>query len=316
MMGVHETFPLDEHDKALIKGILIILTMIALMLALVAFSGCLGINSTDDAKKAALDAISPVVVMKGSTQYEKIMAEQNPPAPIPTTLIPIATTIPTPIPAPTIAAHTVDPYSQGERWEKQWFKNRGMRQTNPLFNESIRKPLDFGIVVYDHKFVNGYTWWSDIDGQYYKMFPKPGYKFLFVWVHEEVFGDSKTNIVLMPGFSAKSFVAQYKQALYYNDTSYDPVNTILEFDAKPDYYKISRTSALGYIRIYIGFKKGERGGWIAENQEDLYTGQGNAWDGYIVYQVPASATDHDTLVVGNFGGYGNAYWRFDIYDSI
>lgn len=299
-------------DTVCYCGAAAVLVMLAFILVSTIFSGCLGINSVDDAKKTVLDAVSPVVVLKGSTQYEKLMAEKNPPT-ILSTPSPVPTTH-TPVPTPTIAARTVNPYSPGERWEKQWYRHVAQHTPNPLFNATYTKPLDFGIVIYDHKFVNSYTWWSDKDGQYYKEMPTPGYKFLFVWVHEEVFGDPKMNVATMEGFNTDSFIAQYKQSLYYNDTNYNPVNCVLEFDTKPDYYRISRTSAFGYTRIYTGYKPGSGyGGWIAEQNVDLYTGQGNAWDGYIVYQVPAVATDHDTLLVGNFGAYGNAYWRFDIY---
>lgn len=297
-------------------GILIecFILLVGILILSIFFSGCLGINSVDDVKTAALDAISPVVVLNGSTQYAKMIAEKNSPAPLPTTIVPTFIPTPaTPLPTPTIAARTVNPSAQGERWEKQWYRTIIQKQPNPLFNSTATKPLDFGIVVYDHKFMNSYTWWSDSDGQYYKEVPMPGYKFLFVWVHEEVFGDSKMNIASMEGFNTDSFIVQYQQTLFRNDTTYNPVNRVLEFDTKPDYYRISRTSAFGYTRIYLGYKGNGYGGWIAEQNVDLYTGQGNSWDGYMIYQVPASATDHDTLVVGNFGGYGNAYWRFDIY---
>lgn len=272
-------------------------------------SGCLGIN-TDDAKRTALDVISPVVVIKGSTQYEKQFPANVTVSP---TVIPVAVvTTATPIPTPEIKAHYVEPFSNGERWKGQWFKSVTMRKTNPLSNVSPMKQLEFGILIYDHKYLNSYTWWSDVNGQYYKEIPTPGYKFLFVWVHEEVFKDPKTNIPLMPGFDPSAFIVQYKQNLYYNDTLYNPVNRILEFDTKGDYYQASRTSAFGYTRKYLG-RITNAGGWFAEKNLDLYTGRGNSWDGYLIYQVPVSANDSDTILVGNFGSYGNAYWRFDIY---
>lgn len=311
-MPVPELNQINKYDVFVVGCIVFLVIFLILS---VFFSGCLGISSVADVKTAALDVISPIVVLKGSTQYEKMVAEQNLPTPL-STPIPIPTTY-TPLPTPTIAARTIDPYVQGERWEKQWYRHVVQKQPNPLFNATYTKPLDFGVVIYDHKFMNSYTWWSDRDGQYYNETPKPGYKFLFIWVHEEIFGDPKTHVASMEGFNVDSFLAQYKQSLYYNDTSYNPVNRVLEFDTKPDYYRISRTSAFGYTRIYYGksvvYDSPGYGGWIAERDVDLYIGQGNSWDGYIVYQVPASATDHDTLLIGNFGAYGNAYWRFDIY---
>lgn len=305
-MPMHETFPLDKSDKLLIKCILALMVIITI-LAFIVCSGCLGINSVDDAKVAALDAISPVVVLKGSAQYEKQYPTETP-TPLPTTK-PIPAFV-TPTPMPTVAAKQVDIYATGERWEKQYYRHITMQKTNQL--STIKKPLDFGIVIYDHKWANSYTWWSDVNGQYYRELPRPGYKFLFVWVHEEVFGDPKTNIPVMPAYGLESFIVQNQQNLYYNDTGYYPVNLILEFDSKPDYYGISRTAPFGFTRIFIG-RTSKYGGWIAEKNLDVYIGQGNAHDGYIVYQVPTYATDSNTFLVGNFGTNGNAYWRFDIY---
>jgi len=265
--------------------------------------------TADGAKTAALDAISPVVVLKGSSQYARMYPDLV--TITPTTPTPIPTKA-TPVPTPSIAARQIDPYAQGERWEKQWYKHTAMTVVNPFAETILKKPLEFGVVTYDHKFLNSYTWWSDQDGQYYREIPHPGYKFLFVWVHEEVFGDPKTHIPNIPGFNMDAFSAQVGKTLYHNDTTYNPVNRILDFDTKADYYKFSRTSTFGYTRIFLGYMTGY-GGWIAQENYDIYTGQGNAWDGYIVYQVPAYATDNDTLLVGNFGAYGNAFWRFNIY---
>jgi hypothetical protein len=275
-------------------------------------SGCLGIN-TDNIKTQALDTISPIVVLKGSTQYEKMYPSVTTTVP---TIVPIAVATIPPVPTSPIKARQIDMYANGERWEKQWFKHVDMVKPNPLSDASPSKPREFGIVVYDHKYLSSYTWWSDANGQYFKEIPKPGYKFLFVWVHEEIFGNAKTNIHSMPSIDESAFMVQVmnqgKSTLHYNDTTYYPVNTILEFDTKADYYGISRTAAFGYIRKFIGMNS-KYGGWIAEKQDSLYIGKGNSLDGYIVYQVPSYATDSDTFLVGNFGTQGNAYWRFDIY---
>lgn len=272
-------------------------------------SGCLGVD-TGSIKTQALDAISPVVVLKGSSQYAKMYPPTNVATTIPTPTPTVA--VPTPTATPAIKAKYVDAYTQGERWEDQWYRSITFRKPHPGSDASPLKPLDVGVVVYDHKYLDSYTWWSDANGQYYKEYPNPGMKFLFIFVHEEVFGDPKTHIPIMPGFNTDAFVVQCKDTIYHNDTVYEPVNRILEFDQKPDYYRMSRVAAFGYVRKYIGLNS-RYGGWYAERQFDLYIGSGNAWDGYIVYQVPSYASDLDTLLVGNFGAYGNAYWRFNIY---
>ena len=298
-----------KKDMVLVRLTLgTVLILLILLDGMLLSSGCLGVD-TGNLKTQALDAISPIVVLKGSAQYERQYPSTTTAIP---TQKPIAVPTVPPVPTSSIKAKQVDIYAQGERWQNQWYHSVSYRKPNPLSDASPKKPIDVGIVVYDHKFLNSYTWWSDVNGQYYKELPRPGYKFLFVWVHEELFGDPKTNIPLIAGLDERCFVVQYKDTFYYNDTTYNPVNHILEYDTKPDYYRISRTSAFAYTRKFIGTNY-KYGGWIAEHQMDLYIGQGNSWDGYIIYQVPTPATDSDTILVGNFGSYGNAFWRFDIY---
>lgn len=299
-------------DDYAFASMLMIIGIVVVITSMILSSGCLGIN-TGDLKTKALDAISPVVVLKGSAQYERMYPSVTTAVPTP---IPFAVTTIPPAPTTAIKAKQIDMYANGERWQKQWFRHVTMRRIVQGNDLSPMKPLEFGVVVYDHKFLSSYTWWSDANGQYYREVPAPGYKYLIVFVHEEVFGDPKFNIPNMPILDAADFVVQNKQNFYYNDTTYNPVDRILEFDTKGDYYGISRVGAFGYTRIFVGqstLYNTQFGGWIAEQKTDVYTGLGNAVDGYIVYQVPSYATDSDTFLVGNFGTQGNAYWRFDIY---
>jgi hypothetical protein len=298
----------SDNKKGNAIKISIALIILIILDAFLLSCGCIGIN-TDTLKTKALDIVSPVVVLEGSTQYERLYPSVTTAI---STATPTAIRTPTPIPTPGIKAKQVDAYATGERWEKQWYKHIEMKRPNQFSDASPKKPLEYGIVVYDHKFMSSYTWWSDANGQYYKEIPKQGYKFLFVWIHEEVFGDPKINIHNMYGFDERCFVVQRNDIFYYNDTTYNPVNRILEFDNKGDLYGISRTSAFGYQRTYVGMSS-RYGGWIAEDKSDIYIGNGNAWDGYVIYQVPESSTDSDVLIVGNFKEQENAYWRFDIY---
>jgi hypothetical protein len=37
-------------------------------------------------------------------------------------------------------------------------------------------------------------------------------------------------------------------------------------------------------------------------------GASNAWDGYIIYQVPKTASEKDLLVSASFDSFGSAWW--------
>jgi hypothetical protein len=234
-----------------------------------------------------------------------ILATPTPtPTPIPT---PTATPTPTPkqppVSLPTIKQQPVDPLIHGERSEGQWFK-----WYRP--DVSGTKDLDAGVIAYQHAWLDNYTWYNPSLGQYFKQEPTKGNRYFVVWVHEELFGTNSTNDPGMYPFYDDAFRLQVKGNLIEADTVHNPVCRILELDHKYDYYNTITAPPFGWYIKQIGYSP-ETGGYAAIPIGEIRMGQGNAADGYILFEVPKNTMTEDVILLGNFARFGSAYWRFD-----
>lgn len=289
-------------------SMLIIFGILAIVVLFTLVSGCV---DTDSAKTAALDAISPVVVLKGSTQYEKMYPEKaanDTPIPTATVIVEESTVIPTAKPTvtvlPTRSVYNVNPYSGGERWEGQWYRWDWL-------NVSGLQDAKRGIVVYNHIYMDSFTYWDDAWGNYYKVYPQNGYRFLAVFVHEEDFSEDNSG---WWGYTNSSFSLQYDYKLHKQYTGFNFVYRIKELEETyGDYYNKEWIHPFGLERVFGGLADAKTGGYHLEPKYSLWSGACNSWDGYLLYEIPKSATDSDIRIVGNFASK-NVNWRFDADD--
>jgi hypothetical protein len=195
----------------------------------------------------------------------------------------------------------VDPFAQGERSEGQWFK--WDRQDVLGF-----KDLSMGIIEYRHVWLDRYTWYNPAMAQYYINTPAPGNRFLAVFVNEEMFGSNQSMDPRMWGFDETAFRAQIGDQVYAPDTQHDPVDRIKEFDNLQVYHKTVTPGPFSYEIIYTGHSPAT-GGFVAQRLGWLRMGEGNSWDGYILFEVPASTRDEDVRLLGGFASFGQANWK-------
>lgn len=235
---------------------------------------------------------------------KEIMATPTPtPTPIPT---PTPTPTPTPKQTPkaieTLAAHYVDPFMTGERWEGQWFKWKR------LDVEGL-KDLEAGILVYRHGFMDHYTWYNNAMGNYQVQEPSAGNRYFVVWIHEEILTTNKSAVTSLWIIDETAFRIQIGDQLYEVDTVHNPVNRIREFDTKWDYYNIVRADPFGW-KLIRSLTHPESGGYYAQRIGWIRAGPGNAADGYILFEIPEKTMEEDILLLGSFSQFGSAYWRF------
>jgi hypothetical protein len=243
-------------------------------------------------------------VTSGKNVYHIIVDTPEPtatPVPIPTKII---TTVPTPTPVitiPTAAQKFVDPFAPGERSEGQWYKW--------LRNDVLGlKDLNVGIILYRHRWMDRYTWYNPAMAQYYTQAPSPGNRYFVVWVHEEMFGENQSFDPRMWGFDETAFRLQAGQNLYAIETSHNPVARIKEFDDYVDYTKTVTAGPFGYDIIYTG-QSLHTGGFVAQRQGWLRMGAGNAFDGYMIFEIPKETQEKDIRLLGNFASFGDANWK-------
>ena len=189
---------------------LILIGVVLILFVIVLTAGCV---DTEGAKVAALDAISPVVVLKGSAQYEKMFPANTSNVTVgnasvfsnvSTVIIEETATVTPELPVtvlPTKDANYVDPYAEGTRQEYQWFRWH-------WDNVSGLQQADRGIVIYNHYWLNSFTYWDDAWGNYYKQYPDPGMRFVAVFVHQEDFNEDNSGLW---GYQNESFKVQYNK---------------------------------------------------------------------------------------------------------
>jgi len=108
------------------------------------------------------------------------------------------------------------------------------------------------------------------------------------------------------GYPKHKFLVQIKDTVYYPEEDQKEENRIQELDDLWDYAHVQSPGAWGYKRVQ------EAGTGIvhAIQQEYILTGRSNAWDGYIVYQIPSDTNLDELKIAASFDNLGgNAYWK-------
>jgi len=260
------------------KALAIFALLVVLMVAAVGSSGCV--------RSAAVNAYYAI----------------NPDAAPTTAPLPTDVQDPTSVKVPISSAAYNEPedlrmYRTGGRYLGEYFEVK-------RDNVTMQKDMDLRIKVYAYKVLYRYTWWSDSWGRYFAQVPETGKKFLVVQVYEEAVGIDSEADGRPWGIDATNFYVQVDGDLISPDTETLPCTRIRELENTWDSQHITGIGYFGYDRRYAGTQ-----GYVCDQRGYLHLGASNAWDGYIVYQIPADEEIEDLYVVGGFSGLGRAYWK-------
>jgi hypothetical protein len=156
--------------------------------------------------------------------------------------------------------------------------------------------------VYRYWMNDTYHWHNDMDNHYYTSpdRPHPGYKYLLVFVNIENVGSDgypypKTSTILVHN-SGNTYHVDTSHYLpnKAGDKKATPIE-IQEIEQQSDYFNLERVEDYGYSH--------------GTTQDFVFPGQGNAIDGYVIYEVPASLTPDKTYVEIIFDGNDRAVWK-------
>jgi hypothetical protein len=207
--------------------------------------------------------------------------------------------IPTPEPTPDWSRCTGADMCYQLRDYHFWFRDNANN-----FGESLRT----WVTIYDYRMMNQYHWHSVSWGSraFFLQKPDAGMKYLFIFIN--IYSDAETKAT-QPGYGPEHFAVQVKNKLYYMDEGHDPAVWIKELtdDANAyDYAHVQGVIPYGY-KIVQNLKTGIIS---AEQLNLIYPGRSNAWDGYLLYQIPADATPDQIKVVTSFDNLGGrAMWQ-------
>jgi hypothetical protein len=145
-----------------------------------------------------------------------------------------------------------------------------------------------------------YSWHNDMDNKYYLQKPKPGNKYLFVFIN--VFNKGDTRV--WPPTSSNVVV-------HYNGQKYSPDPTHYLPDTSSDRKATAiEVKEVQYFSKFFGSEYVEDFGYSHGMQlAYLYPGKSNAIDGYLVFDVPASFTPEKAYAEIVFNGNEVGVWK-------
>jgi len=222
------------------------------------------------------------------------------PTPIPTTMAPIQTPIGTPILTPIITpipAPTLDPHIA--------FKMRGGYNMSEWFSfsrKTYRDMIDVKVTVYRYQIRDHYSVPSrDQDNNTYR-WSGAGNNFLFIWAR--IISNSSTPL---GGYDYKDFKINYKGRVI------EPTLELGSIKELSGYYDLPHKYNTGPYGYYWGVdydsnKLSNLHKYM--EYEEFLPGESNAWDGYILYLIPKSATIDDLIVTAKFESMFKVGWQF------
>jgi hypothetical protein len=213
---------------------------------------------------------------------------------------------------PLVRVEVVPQYTESE---SDWMFRNGGRYLGEGFlinrvNVSGQKDLVVNVSVYNYIFLDNFLesgadkWGTSF---YWPIVPYPGNKFLFVFVRSEMEGSSEKNDPRMWGFDTNHFAIDYQGSIIQEDQSRrvkcTPIKELENtWNLNGDY----RVSDFGKLRQEP--MQNPTSGIDCGDLGFLRMGKSNAWDGFIIYQVPTDATEIDIRVLGAFNAFGDAWW--------
>ncbi len=206
---------------------------------------------------------------------------------------PAPTSFPTPAPTPVTVVTTVEQTPPPEPFPDAF----ALRELFSFNNESEYASR---ATVYRYWINETYQWHNDLDNKYYIQKPRAGNKYLLIFVNIENIGSDG-----YPYPKSNMIVVHYGGNIYRVDTSHYLPNKagdreataveIYEIEKNSDFFKQEYVEDYGYSH--------------ATTQDFVFPGKGNAIDGYLIYEVPASLKPEDTYVEIVFDGEDRAVWK-------
>jgi hypothetical protein len=208
------------------------------------------------------------------------------------TLIPKPTPIPTPtpVPAPTMSEAQVMAATGGLHMG-EWLSWK--RE-----NVSGYKDMSTHVTVYGWRMYGTVNWRSYSWGTYFREGAGEQNKWLFVLVNSY----SDQNMSRMWGIQPNQFRVQIGQDLYEPSETLRPEIRIKEMDEIWNLQHVENVKPYSYLR------RVDKTGEYTEELGYIKAGQSNAWDGYIVFQIPARTKAQDIKVLASFQNLTEPHW--------
>lgn len=219
---------------------------------------------------------------------------------------PEPTPIPTPEPVPTLPTPTPIP-TLSESYEDWKYRMNGHELGEEYSwrrdDVSGKKDMLVHASAYGYRIEPNYQWWSVDWGRYFWQVPAEGMKYVFVYVNVWMDGNTTNWDPRMYGLDWNAWRLQVGDTLYAPDTSYVPPNRVKELEETWTRWNTTRIGPFGCLRI------NDRGYEYCLGEQWVRMGKENGLDGFVLFEVPESAKPEDMLMIGQFHGFGSAWWQ-------
>lgn len=225
------------------------------------------------------------------------------------------TPVPTPTPTPTpeiTETPTITPTpTPTPDWTTCGYQDNclHLRDWHSWFRENASgyQDLSTHATVYDYKLMPSYhydassSWGTRAS---FKVSPDPEMQFLFVFIN--IYSD--TGSARQYGYTRQHFMVQVQDQLYYAEDEYqfDPTNNIKELDNSWDLAHVETPGPYGF-KVVQDLQTGVK---TAYGLEQIYSGRSNAWDGWLLYQIPKNVDINEVRLAASFDNLGgNVWWK-------
>lgn len=228
----------------------------------------------------------------------------------------MATPIPTPVPTPVptqnvtnISPVVMVTYVEGQ--DEYMFRTNGKRMGDwfQYKRDDVEglKDIDMRATVYASRFMDKYDYWSVSWGKYFTQFPSQGMKYLIIQARIKLVGDTQEKDARMWGPGPDHFLVQTNEIgnnTHTVDTNHLIGARIKELEDVNDMTDTTKIFDYGFYRYYDrnGIETAGELGYIR-------MGEGNAWDGYLIFEVPEDTRMKDIKVLERIDGIGNVWWQ-------
>jgi hypothetical protein len=164
--------------------------------------------------------------------------------------------------------------------------------------------------VYDYKIFPSFHWFNDADYTYYETIPpNPNDEFLFVFFNmyaDDISGNyAGLYLPLDSMFSLRA-----GNNMYQADTSFPQHLRIEELENSYTLDDATRIKPFGYTVQYSkDIQYAQTAGMMAYQNNYLQSGKSNAFDGYVLFEIPKGTNPQDIYFAMRFGNIGNANWK-------
>ena len=220
-------------------------------------------------------------------------------------LIPVPNPEPTPIPITEFNVSIPIVYVEGQddfmfRTNGYWLGDWVQYKRD---NVEGLKDIDLRATVYRALFLPNYRYWSVSWGEYQWQIPNPGMKYLAVFAHIRMEGTTQESDPRMWGPGQDHFRIQIGNETYEPDTNHVIGYRIKELEEQFDLLKVNRIFDYGYYRYFS-----RDGTEMAGELGYIRMGRSNAWDGYLLFEVPREARMEDIRILEQIDGLGSVWW--------